>query len=109
MNENESIVSLLQEVQAKNGYIPKDEIYRIAAEKGVSPAKVTGVATFYSQFRLSKPGKNLILLCKGTACHVNSADGIAACQSVRACSRECPRGIDVGEEIWQLIAQIKER
>ena len=78
MNENESIVSLLQEVQAKNGYIPKDEIYRIAAEKGVSPAKVTGVATFYSQFRLSKPGKNLILLCKGTACHVNSADGIAA-------------------------------
>ena len=75
MNENESIVSLLQEVQAKNGYIPKDEIYRIAAEKGVSPAKVTGVATFYSQFRLSKPGKNLILLCKGTACHVNSADG----------------------------------
>ena len=78
MNDNESIVSLLQEVQAKNGYIPKDEIYRIAAEKGVSPAKVTGVATFYSQFRLSKPGKNLILLCKGTACHVNSADGIAA-------------------------------
>ena len=40
---------------------------------------------------------------------IDSADGIAACQSVRACSRECPRGIDVGEEIWQLIAQIKER
>ncbi len=40
---------------------------------------------------------------------IDSADGIAACQSVRACTRECPRGIDVGEEIWQLIAQIKER
>ena len=40
---------------------------------------------------------------------IDSADGIAACQSVRACSRECPRGIDVGEQIWQLIAQIKER
>lgn len=40
---------------------------------------------------------------------IDTADGIAACQSVRACSRECPRGIDVGEEIWQLIAQVKER
>ena len=40
---------------------------------------------------------------------IDTADGIAACQSVRACTRECPRGIDVGEEIWQLIAQVKER
>nr|WP_125963374.1 2Fe-2S iron-sulfur cluster-binding protein [Bifidobacterium dolichotidis] len=40
---------------------------------------------------------------------IDTADGIAACQSVRACSRPCPKGIDVGEEIWQLIAQVKER
>ncbi|KFI99893.1 succinate dehydrogenase iron-sulfur protein SdhB [Bifidobacterium porcinum] len=40
---------------------------------------------------------------------IDAADGIAACQSVRACSRHCPRGIDVGEEIWQLIAKVKER
>lgn len=40
---------------------------------------------------------------------IDSADGIQACQSVRACSRECPVGIDVGEEIWQLIAKVKER
>lgn len=40
---------------------------------------------------------------------IDRADGIQACQSVRACSRECPVGIDVGEEIWQLIAQVKER
>lgn len=40
---------------------------------------------------------------------IDTADGIAACQSVRVCSRQCPRGIDVGEEIWQLIAKVKER
>ena len=40
---------------------------------------------------------------------IDTADGIAACQSVRPCSRHCPRGIDVGEEIWQLIAKVKER
>jgi NADH-quinone oxidoreductase subunit E len=36
-----------------------------------------GVATFYTQFRLKPVGKNLIMLCKGTACHVNGADSIA--------------------------------
>ncbi|NEG70171.1 succinate dehydrogenase/fumarate reductase iron-sulfur subunit [Bifidobacterium choloepi] len=40
---------------------------------------------------------------------IDTADGIQACQSVRACSRPCPKGIDVGEEIWQLIAQVRER
>ncbi|KFI68678.1 succinate dehydrogenase/fumarate reductase iron-sulfur subunit [Bifidobacterium magnum] len=40
---------------------------------------------------------------------IDTADGVQACQSVRACSRPCPKGIDVGEEVWQLIAQVKER
>ncbi|MDO4913779.1 MAG: 2Fe-2S iron-sulfur cluster-binding protein [Bifidobacteriaceae bacterium] len=40
---------------------------------------------------------------------ITNADGIAACQSVRACSRQCPRGIDVGEEIWQLITKIQQQ
>lgn len=34
---------------------------------------------------------------------ISDADGIAACQSVRACSRHCPKGIDVGEEMWKLV------
>jgi NADH-quinone oxidoreductase subunit E len=57
--------------------LPCDVIYRIAERQGVTPAKVMGVATFYSQFRLKKVGKFLILLCKGTACHVNGAESIA--------------------------------
>ena len=40
---------------------------------------------------------------------IDTADGVAACQSVRACSRHCPRGIDVGEEMWQIVAKVKER
>ncbi|MBT1161598.1 MULTISPECIES: succinate dehydrogenase/fumarate reductase iron-sulfur subunit [Bifidobacterium] len=40
---------------------------------------------------------------------IDTADGVAACQSVRACSRQCPRGIDVGEEMWQIVAKVKER
>ena len=43
---------------------------------GIKPAKIYGVATFYAQFRLQPIGKYLIMLCKGTACHVNGADMI---------------------------------
>ncbi len=40
---------------------------------------------------------------------IDTADGAAACQSVRACSRHCPRGIDVGEEMWQIVVKVRER
>ena len=40
---------------------------------------------------------------------IDTADGVAACQSVRACGRQCPRGIDVGEEMWQIVAKVRER
>ena len=40
---------------------------------------------------------------------IDTADGVARCQSVRACSRHCPRGIDVGEEMWQIVAKVRER
>ena len=40
---------------------------------------------------------------------IDTADGVAACQSVRACTRQCPRGIDVGEEMWQIVTKVRER
>jgi NADH-quinone oxidoreductase subunit E len=45
----------------------------IAARTGVAPAKIYGVATFYTQFRLKPVGKYIVMLCAGTACHVNGA------------------------------------
>ena len=48
----------------------------ISKRTGILPAKIYGVATFYAQFRLKPVGKYLIMLCKGTACHVNGADRI---------------------------------
>ncbi|MBI0062611.1 4Fe-4S dicluster domain-containing protein [Bifidobacterium sp. M0109] len=39
---------------------------------------------------------------------IDQADGIQACQSIRACTRPCPRGIDVGEEMWKLVEAVKE-
>lgn len=75
-NDAGSLIAILQKAQDIYGYIPRDVMYRVAERTGVSPAKVMGVATFYTQFRLKPVGRYLILLCKGTACHVNGADGI---------------------------------
>lgn len=71
-----NLITILQKAQEIYGYLPAEIIYYVAAQTGVSPARVMGVATFYSQFRLEPIGKYLIMLCKGTACHVNGADAI---------------------------------
>ena len=71
-----SLITILQKTQELYGYLPEDAIYHISERTGITPAKIMGCATFYSQFRLKPIGKNLILLCKGTACHVNGSDMI---------------------------------
>ena len=73
-----SLITVLQQAQDIYGYLPTDVLYCIVERIGVSPAKVMGVATFYSQFRLKPVGKYLIMLCQGTACHVNGSQRIEA-------------------------------
>ena len=74
--DEHSLIEILQRAQEVYGYLPEDVIYEIARLKAIAPAKILGVATFYTQFRLAPVGKYLIMLCEGTACHVNGADGI---------------------------------
>ena len=75
-NNSGNLITILQKAQEIYGYLPTDVIYKVAEQTGSTPAKVMGVATFYTQFRLKPVGKYLIMLCKGTACHVNGADRI---------------------------------
>ena len=71
-----SLITILQHAQELYGYLPVDVIYHIAERTGSTPAEVMGVATFYTQFRLKPVGKYLIMLCQGTACHVNGSERI---------------------------------
>ncbi len=71
-----SLITILQQTQDIYGYLSLDAINYIAERTGIMPAKIYGVATFYAQFRLQPIGKYLIMLCKGTACHVNGSDMI---------------------------------
>lgn len=68
-----SLITILQHAQEIYGYLPTDVLWHVAEKTGIKPAKVLGVATFYTQFRFKPVGKYLILLCQGTACHVNGA------------------------------------
>lgn len=68
-----SLITILQHAQEIYGYLPTDVLWYVAERTGIKPAKVLGVATFYTQFRFKPVGKYLIMLCQGTACHVNGA------------------------------------
>ncbi|MDO5329207.1 MAG: NADH-quinone oxidoreductase subunit NuoE [Coriobacteriia bacterium] len=72
-----SLITILQKAQEVYGYLPKDVIYHVAERIGSTPAEVMGVATFYSQFRLTPIGKYLIMSCQGTACHVNGSERVS--------------------------------
>ena len=71
-----SLITILQKTQEIYGYIPIEAVYHISGRTGLTPAKIMGVATFYSQFRFQAVGKYLIMICKGTACYVNGAERI---------------------------------
>lgn len=64
------VIPLLQKVQVKEGYVPEDAISVVSDITGASQSEIFAVITFYKQFRLQPPGKFLIKLCDGTACHV---------------------------------------
>lgn len=71
-----SLITILQHAQEIYGYLHEDVLYKISDRTGIFPARVLGVATFYAQFRFQPIGKYLIMLCEGTACHVNGAESI---------------------------------
>ena len=69
-----SLITILQHTQDIYGYLPKEAIQKISSATGIAEAEIMGVGTFYTQFRFEPVGKYLIMLCQGTACHVNSSE-----------------------------------
>lgn len=64
------LIPVLQKVQLEFGYVPEKAIKGIAKFLHVPEVTVFGVATFYAQFKLVPTGRNIIRICRGTACHV---------------------------------------
>ena len=68
--KRQNLIPVLQGVQGKLGYLPREAMIEIANYLDVAPVDVYGVVTFYNQFRLNPPGKHSVRVCLGTACHM---------------------------------------
>lgn len=67
------LIAILQAVQEEYRYLPEEVMTFVATALEISPARVYGVATFYSHFALEPKGKYVIRVCDGTACHVKGS------------------------------------
>ncbi len=73
---HDSLIPILQEVQAAEGFIPEEAIVRIGSFLGMSTTKIYGLATFYDQFRFVPFGKVHLRICNGTTCFINGSTPI---------------------------------
>lgn len=72
--EKGSLIPILQAVQEKTGFISEDAVSTIALNLNMPEHEIYGVATFYTQFRYTKPGDHMVKVCLGTACHVRGGE-----------------------------------
>jgi NADH:ubiquinone oxidoreductase subunit E len=71
--ERGGLIAILEAVQSKLGYLPKDALEAVAEKTGRSIVDIYGVATFFRAFSLEPRGRHLVSVCLGTACHVRGA------------------------------------
>ena len=71
--DKDNLITILNEVQIKYGYIPKAAQIEIADYLNLALAEVYGVITFYSRFTLVPKGKYNVSICLGTACFVKGS------------------------------------
>ena len=73
----ENLIALLQALQTQYRYLPSEALERLCELTEITPADVSGVSTFYDQFRHSPVGDYIVQVCIGTACHVKGASTVA--------------------------------
>ncbi|MHC4186218.1 MAG: NAD(P)H-dependent oxidoreductase subunit E [Planctomycetota bacterium] len=72
----EKVLEILQAVQGRFGYLPREALERVCELTKITPASIVGVSTFYNQFRHRPVGRHIIHVCVGTACHVKGASQV---------------------------------
>ena len=69
----DSLIPIMQDIQAAYRYLPKELLNYVADEIGVTRSRAYSVATFYENFSFEAKGKYVIKVCDGTACHVRKS------------------------------------
>ena len=66
----EDLISILNEIQERYGYVSEGHMSKIAKGLDISMGEVVEVATFYSFLSTEPIGKNIIRICKSTPCYI---------------------------------------
>ena len=69
-----NIITILQDIEKAFGYIPEEAVNWFSGKLDIPASKFFGTATFYSQFHMKPRGRNVITVCRGTACHVKGSE-----------------------------------
>lgn len=99
--QESALLEILHRAQEIYGYLDKDLLMDIAGSLNLPPSKVYGVATFYSFFKLRKPGQHVVTSCLGTACYVKGVEEI-----IQAIEKEfnLKRGSSTSDGMLSLVA-----
>jgi NADH-quinone oxidoreductase subunit E len=71
-----NLIMVLHAVQEHYGYVPRQTAMKLAKELETPLAKIYGVISFYHYFKTTKPGRNKMAVCMGTACYLKGAKDI---------------------------------
>jgi len=71
-----AILAILQDIQAKERYLPREVLERVGEKLHIPLNKIYRIATFYRAFSLIPRGRHEVCVCMGTACHVRGAQRI---------------------------------
>ncbi len=77
LGRKEMVIPILQKVQEHFGYLPRPAMEHVARRMRIPLSRLYGVTTFYAQFKLKPRGRNIIRVCKGTACHIQGSPKIS--------------------------------
>ncbi len=88
--QEDAVITMLQEIQEVYGYLPEEALARLSQEAKIPLSRIYAVVTFYAQFYLTPRGRNIVRVCRGTACHVQG------CETIITAVKDT-LGIEVGE------------
>ena len=71
-----ALIPVVQQIQNEFGYIPSAAIPIVAKGLRLFPSQVHGVISFYAQFYTKPRGRQVIRVCRGTACHVRGGEAL---------------------------------
>jgi len=69
----DAVIPILQDIQQEFSYLPEEALKKVCELTEITPSRIEGIATFYSQFRHKSAGEHMIRVCTGTACHVKGS------------------------------------